>query len=251
MESDAAAMKNLIIIPAHNEEESLPGVVASLQVLSDDFELLVVNDGSRDGTAALAERLAAGSRLPMHVVSLAQNWGIGVAVQTGYLFAARSGRYDYAIQFDGDGQHDAAAIPALIDACRRSSLDLCIGSRFLAPRTGSFQSTFMRRVGIRFFSKLIRLLSGVRVTDPTSGLRCAGARVWRRFAERYPDDYPEPESLFWCARNRLRIGEVPVRMFERQGGVSSIRTVRAVYYMLKVSSAIVLEWLRARECDRT
>jgi hypothetical protein len=253
--------RNLIVVPAYNEEESLARTVAELQTLPDDYEILLVNDGSRDATGELARRLAAESTLRLHVLHLPMNCGIGVAVQAGYLFAEQAGNYRYVIQFDADGQHDAAYIPALVAECENGNLDLCVGSRFLAIKgTASlnleglspfsdhdFQSTLPRRLGIRFFAWLIRLLSGVQVTDPTSGFRCAGARSWKRFAHHYPEDYPEPESLFWCARNRLRIGEAPVRMRPRQGGVSSIRAATAVYYMLKVSLAIILDWIRTKE----
>jgi glycosyltransferase involved in cell wall biosynthesis len=240
-------MRTLIILPAFNEEHALPGTIAELQSLPDGYELLVVNDGSRDGTGAVAEGLARTTRVPMHVVHLALNCGIGVAVQTGYLFAAKRGGYEYVIQFDADGQHDPAAVPALVAACERERLDLCVGSRFLTPASDGFRSTAVRRVGIHFFARLIGLLTRVAVTDPTSGLRCAGRRVWERFARHYPEDYPEPESLFWCARNGLRIGEIPVRMRERAGGVSSIRRGREVYYMVKVTVAILLDRLRGSE----
>ncbi len=240
-------MTNLIVIPAYNEEEALPHTVADLQCLPDGYEILVVNDGSRDRTGAVARDLARTSRIPVHVVDLPINGGIGVAVQTGYLFAVRHPRYDYVIQFDADGQHPAESIPALVAACERDGLDVCIGSRFLNGDGGGFQSSFTRRLGIRFFSRLIGFLSGTRVTDPTSGFRCAGPRAWRSFARQYPEDYPEPESLFWCLRNRLRFGEVAVTMRDRQGGVSSIRMWRTVYYMLKVSFSILFDRLRAVE----
>ena len=238
-------MRNLIVMPAYNEEEALPHTVAALDRLPAGFEILVVNDGSTDRTGAIAVRLT--SRHPVHVLHLPVNSGIGVAVQTGYRFAADRGGYEYVIQFDADGQHDPGALVALVERCRRDGLDLCIGSRFLDPRGGGFRSTTLRRVGIRFFAALISALSGTRVTDPTSGLRCAGSRAWRRFAEHYPEDYPEPESLFWCARNGLRVGEVSVTMFERQGGVSSIRRLCTAYYMAKVTMAIVFDRLRSRE----
>jgi glycosyltransferase involved in cell wall biosynthesis len=240
-------MKNLVVIPAYNEEEALPRTVATLQGMPDNFEILIVNDGSRDATGRIAAELAAKSQHAIHVLNLARNSGIGVAVQTGYLFAEHCGGYQYVIQFDADGQHEATDIPALVEACESQGLDLCVGSRFLEGLEGNFQSTWLRRVGIRFFARLISLLSNVRVTDPTSGFRCAGPRAWRRFAHFYPEDYPEPESLFWCARNKLRVGEIPTRMHERQGGVSSIRYLRSAYYMLKVTVAILLDRLRAKE----
>jgi glycosyltransferase involved in cell wall biosynthesis len=240
-------MKNLIIIPAYKEEEALPKTLASLQSLPDNFEIVVINDGSPDRTGEVAERAARESKIKVHVVHLPVNGGIGVAMQTGYLFCAKRGIYKYAIQFDADGQHDAGCLQKLVEASEAAGLDLCMGSRFLDTSDDNFQSTFTRRIGIRFFCMLISGLSGIPVTDPTSGFRCAGPRAWQHFSERYPDDYPEPESLFWCARNKLKIGEIPVRMHERQGGVSSIRRLRTVYYMLKVSLAIMVERIRKKE----
>jgi glycosyltransferase involved in cell wall biosynthesis len=246
--SDSATdLRDLILIPAYNEEESLPRVVKSLEQLSQGFDLLIVNDGSRDRTGAIAEELARQSTLPIRVLHLPINCGIGGAVQAGYRFALHEGRYRYVIQFDADGQHDAAHILSLVRACEERQLDLCVGSRFLDPKARTFQSTFLRRLGIRFFAWLISRLSSVRVTDPTSGFRCAGPRAWRHFAVYYPEDYPEPESVFWCARNRLRVGEVQVEMHARQGGVTSIRYLKTAYYMLKVTLAILLDRLRAKE----
>jgi glycosyltransferase involved in cell wall biosynthesis len=243
-------MKHLVVVPAYNEEETLPGVVADLETLPEEFEVLIVDDGSRDQTAELAQDLAQAARHAVHVVHLRENCGIGVAVQTGYMFAAREGAYRFVIQFDADGQHAAAEVPALVGACEARGLDLCVGSRFLQRRERQFRSTLPRRLGNRLLSWLIGALSGVRVTDPTSGLRCAGPRAWRRFACHYPEDYPEPESLFWCARNRLRVGEVSVLMHPRRGGVSSLRAFRPTYYFLKVSLAILLDRLRAQEAWR-
>jgi len=242
-------MRNLIVMPAYNEAASLARAVASLDLLPAGYEILVVNDGSTDETGAVARRLTA--RLPVHVLHLPVNSGIGVAVQSGYRFALARGGYDYVIQFDADGQHDAAAVAPLVERCERDGLDLCIGSRFLDPAGAGFRSTAARRVGIRFFAALIGALSGVRVTDPTSGLRCAGPRAWRRFADHYPEDYPEPESLFWCARNKLRVGELAVTMSERRGGVSSIRRLGTCYYMTKVTMAIVFDRLRGTELVAT
>lgn len=237
---------HLIVLPAFNEESTLRSTVAKLQALPDAFEILIVNDGSTDRTSHIAHQLAENSRLPLHVIDLPQNGGIGVAVQTGYLFAEKQQRYTFVIQFDADGQHDAGAIVRLVEHCEAQQLDSCIGSRFLQPSDG-FRSTFTRRLGIRFLAQLISTITGTRVTDPTSGFRCVGPRAWRSFAVRYPDDYPEPESLYWCMRNRLKVGEIPVTMYERQGGVSSIRALRPAYYMLKVTLGILVDGIRHRE----
>jgi glycosyltransferase involved in cell wall biosynthesis len=238
--------QHLVVLPAFNEELALRYTVARLQSLPPQFELLVVNDGSSDGTSKLAHALAKLSRVPLHVVDLPMNGGIGVAVQTGYLFAAAQGRFHFVIQFDADGQHNAGAIVALVEECERLGLDSCIGSRFLGQQIG-FRSTFARRIGIRFLASLISTITGTRVTDPTSGFRCIGPRAWQAFANRYPDDYPEPESLYWCLRNGLKVGELPVVMYERQGGISSIRALRPAYYMLKVTLGILVDGLRRRE----
>jgi glycosyltransferase involved in cell wall biosynthesis len=238
---------NLVVIPAYNEQHSLPGTIERLQSLPENFELLVVNDGSADLTSQTAHELAGASRVPLHVVDLPLNGGIGVAVQTGYLFAAMAQKYDYVIQFDADGQHDADAIVNLVDRCECDDLDLCIGSRFLGPSPGAFQSTFTRRLGIRFLSWLISFLGRAKITDPTSGFRCAGPRAWMDFTDHYPDDYPEPESLYWCIRNGLRVGEIPVVMYPRQDGRSSIHSLRPLYYMIKVTIAILIDMLRPKE----
>jgi glycosyltransferase involved in cell wall biosynthesis len=244
-------MKDLLILPAYNEEDTLEQTVKELQDLPNTFEVVIINDGSRDRTGEIAERLAQTSRVPLQVVHLPFNGGIGVSVQTGYLFALARGGYRYVFQFDADGQHDAAYILPMIDECERGRLDLCIGSRFLDRKPGDFQSTWIRRQGIRFLAWLIRTLSGVYVTDPTSGLRCAGPRAWASFARNYPEDYPEPESLYWCARNKLRIGEIPVRMRARRGGVSSINYMQTLFYLFKVSLAIVIDSLRKKEPPRS
>lgn len=240
-------MRVLLVIPAYNEEEALPKTIAHLSHLPEGYEILIVNDGSKDRTKFVAEELSRKDPR-VHVVHLPVNCGIGVAVQTGYRYALMDGGYRYVIQFDADGQHPADYIQSLVDACEKENLDLCVGSRFITNfGTAGSRSTFSRRVGIRFFAWLIGLLSGVKVTDPTSGFRCAGPRAWKRFSESYPEDYPEPESLFWCARNRFKVAELPVRMYERQGGVSSIRKLKAAYYMVKVSLAIFFDRLRGAE----
>jgi glycosyltransferase involved in cell wall biosynthesis len=241
-----AGRKHLVVLPAYNEERSLPATVAKLQSLPDAFELLVVNDGSADNTSQIAHQLARDSQRTLHVIDLPFNGGIGVAVQTGYLFAAKRGTFHFVIQFDADGQHNADSIVTLVEHCETNGLDSCIGSRFLREGKG-FRSTFTRRLGIRFLATLISTIAGTRVTDPTSGFRCAGPRAWQAFARRYPDDYPEPESLYWCIRNKLKVGEIPVVMFERQGGVSSIRSLRPLYYMVKVTLGILVDLLRRKE----
>ncbi len=244
-------MNVLIVIPAYNEQDAIAHTLTTLAFLGPEYEVVVVNDGSGDETEHVVEKYQAEHPTQkVHLVNLPRNRGIGAAVQTGYLFAFQKERFEYVIQFDGDGQHDSTAIEGLVKACQERNLDLCVGSRFLEGGLDNFRSTATRRLGIRFFAALISWLSGVKVTDPTSGFRCCGPRAWRVFAESYPDDYPEPEALYWCARNHLKIGEIPVRMFERVGGVSSIKLTRGLYYMLKVTLAILIDRIRTREKEQ-
>jgi glycosyltransferase involved in cell wall biosynthesis len=224
----------LAIVPAFNEERSLPSVVDGLARLPVPVDVCVVDDGSTDGTAALARSLGA------VVLSLPVNLGIGGAVQAGYLWARDHG-YDAAVQVDGDGQHDTSYLPALVDEVASGRADLAVGSRFSGPRLpGGFRSTWSRRIGIRYLSAMLRLRCGARITDPTSGFRAAGRRAIDLFARAYPPDYPEPESIAVAARAGLRVREIPVRMAERAHGESSIGLGRSFYYLLKVSLALVV-----------
>lgn len=236
-------MKILIIIPAYNEEQAIVATINSLSQI--DADILVVNDGSLDRTGALINEQAL-TNLRLSTVHLPVNSGIGVTMQTGFIYALRN-NYDYAIQFDGDGQHDADSIPPLLNHTIQNKLDLCIGSRYLDMDSEGFKSTPMRRLGIMFFSKFIMLLTGGKIKDTTSGFRVYSTKVISFFSKSYPSDYPEPESVSWCFRNKLRVGEYSVKMNERQGGVSSINHVKSAYYMIKVGSAIVIDRIRRKE----
>jgi glycosyltransferase involved in cell wall biosynthesis len=224
-------MRSLAIVPAFNEALSLPGVVAALRREAPGVDICVVDDGSSDGTDAVARSLG------VTVLRSPANLGIGGAVQIGYLWARDQG-YEVAVQVDGDGQHDPAFLGALLAPLREGRADLCIGSRFLADE--GFRSTPLRRAGIRYLSLVLRLRCGVRVTDPTSGFRAAGRRAIELFAARYPSDYPEPEAVAMAHSQRLRLVEVPVRMVERRHGQSTISAWRSVYYLVKVTLALVL-----------
>jgi glycosyltransferase involved in cell wall biosynthesis len=224
----------LAIVPAFNEERSIRSVVAGLRSAAPEVDVCVVDDGSTDGTAEAAR--AAGATL----LSLPVNLGIGGAVQAGYRWARDRG-YDVAVQVDGDGQHDASFLPALVEEVASGRADLVVGSRFSGPRVeGAFRSTWSRRAGIRYLSAVLRIRCGARVLDPTSGFRAAGRRAIELFARSYPPDYPEPESIAVAARAGLRIAELPVRMAERLHGESSIGLGRSLYYLVKVSMALVL-----------
>lgn len=227
--------KTLIIIPAYNEEQSLPGVIADLQHHVPGADILVVNDGSRDRTGDVARR--AGVR----VAVLPFNLGIGGAMQTGYQYAHANG-YDIAIQFDGDGQHLAEEIAILLDPLQTGKADLIVGSRFLDR--GDYRPPVFRKIGIWIFSTFLSAILGMTVTDTTSGFRAANRRVIEFFARAYPEDYPEVESLVLLHRAGSAIVEAPVKMRDRTGGSSSITPVRSVYYMIKVLLAVFIDLMK-------
>jgi len=223
-------VRALVVVPAWNEERNLPAVLVELQRVVPAWDVCVVDDGSTDGTAVKAA--AAGAV----VLRLPVNLGIGGAVQTGYLWARERG-YDVVAQIDGDGQHDPSYLPVALDRIRAGA-DLVIGSRYLG--SGGFQSTALRRAGTRYLSWFLRFRCGARVTDPTSGFRVAGPRAVALFAAHYPNDYPEPEAIAVATRRGLSVEEIPVAMRNRGHGTTSIGPARTIYYLVKVSVALLL-----------
>lgn len=227
----------LVIIPAYNEEESIVAVVQT--VVERGYDYIVVNDGSLDNTLSICRSNG------INVLNLKNNLGIGGAVQAGHKYALANG-YDIDIQFDGDGQHDADYIPDLLRAMDEKGADLVIGSRFIDKSLDGFKSTSMRRAGIKWLSSLIGVVGHVRVTDPTSGFRACGRSAIDLFCKNYPIDYPEPESIVVANNCGLKIVEQGVVMKERQGGSSSIKAFSSVYYMIKVSLAIIIAGLSGK-----
>ena len=230
--------RKIVIIPAFNEDRSIVGQYEEVRQRADDYDVIVINDCSSDRTRQFC--LDNGIKVIDHAVNL----GIGGAVQTGYRYACLNG-YDVAVQIDGDGQHDAAYLDEMYRVFTESGADMVIGSRFIEKE--GYMSTPLRRLGIRFFSGLIRILTGSMVTDPTSGFRMAGRDLIEEFAKDYPQDYPEPESLVRILLEGRKVVEVPVRMRERSAGSSSIHFAAAVYYMIKVTIAVILERMRKGE----
>lgn len=229
-------MRVLLIIPAFNEQDSIVKVARTVtdyakKTTAYELDYIVINDGSTDSTKQICKQNNIKS------ISLIQNLGIGGAVQTGYMYA-KIKDYDIAVQFDGDGQHDITSLDSLIEPVMSGKYDFTIGSRFL-DNSSDFQSTFMRRVGIRFISGIIRLFTGNKITDPTSGFRAANKKAIGFLANNYPVDYPEPESIVEISKHSFKIREVQVNMLEREGGTSSISSWKSVYYMLKVSISIL------------
>ena len=228
-------MKKLIIIPAYNESESIENTVRDIIENAKDFDYVVINDCSKDNTREICEKNG------FNIVNLPINLGIGGAVQTGYKYALQNG-YDVAVQVDGDGQHDPAFLEKMAEVLVVENQDMIIGSRFIDK--AGFQSSVMRRIGIKYFMVLIKLVTGKTITDPTSGLRMINRNIIELFAENYPKDYPEPEGVVFALKRGMKVKEIPVVMRSRQGGVSSINPKKSVYYMIKVSLAIILERLR-------
>lgn len=231
-------MKKLIIIPAYNESENIENTVRDIQKKAPDFDYVIINDCSGDNTRQICEANG------FNIVNLPVNLGIGGAVQTGYKYACRYG-YDIAVQVDGDGQHDPAFLNEMAETLIKEDADMLIGSRFLEKE--GFQSSKIRRVGISYFTWLIKLLTGKKITDPTSGLRMINRKLIEIFAESYPRDYPEPESVVHVIRLKKKVVEIPVVMRERQGGSSSIRFFSSIYYMIKVTIAILTEKMRRHD----
>lgn len=228
-------MKVLIIIPAYNEEESLPGVIDDIRRHLATADILVVNDGSHDGTIRIAREQG------VTVLDLPFNLGIGGAMQCGYVYAQQRG-YEVAVQFDGDGQHCACEIVKLLLPLERGEADLVIGSRFVQP--GTYRAPLLRRIGIYIFSFVLSTILRSRVTDTTSGFRAANKSVLDFFSRLYPEDYPEVEALVLLHKQGLRIAEVAVGMRERTGGKTSITPIRSVYYMVKVLLAVFVDLLK-------
>jgi glycosyltransferase involved in cell wall biosynthesis len=231
--------RRLAIVPARNEEAAVGSVVEELRVFDPELDVLVIDDGSEDATALSAA--AAGAA----VVRLPFTLGIGGAVQTGFKYALEQG-YDTVIRLDGDGQHDPQEIPQLLAPLARGEADVVVGSRFANGSDGDYRPPFARRAGIRWFARLVSLLTRQKLTDTTSGFQAVNARAIRLFAADYPHDYPEVEAAVMVVRHKLRITEVPVRMRGRESGESSITAFRSFYYAIKVTLALLVGIFRRR-----
>jgi glycosyltransferase involved in cell wall biosynthesis len=215
----------LVIIPAYNEEDSICQTINRL-INTSTFDYIVINDGSLDNTKDI---LASNQ---FHHLNLPANMGIGGAMQTGYKYALEKG-YAYAIQLDADGQHDPEDLKNLYEEIQKNEFDMVIGSRFV-EETG-YRGSHFRRFGIYYFYMMLRILAGLKITDPTSGYRIVNRKVIKEFSNSYPIDYPEVEVLVQLAQKKYKIKEIKVEMKARQGGKSSITPLKSAYYMAKVT----------------
>ena len=238
-------MKVAIIIPCYNEAGNIIQVINDIdsqQLDNIQLQIIVVNDCSTDNTADI---VAKDNRVVL--LDLPCNLGVGAAVQTGFKYAMKHG-FDYAIKFDGDGQHRADTVQELLKPLQNGMADMSIGSRFVKPGKEGFQSTSIRRVGIRWLRLLIFLFTGYRASDPTSGLQAYNTVALKFSVRYYPSfDYPEPEEIILMRRNGFRIAEVYTVMDERLAGQSSISPLKSIYYMLKVSFAMFMVAMRPKE----
>lgn len=232
-----AELRRVAIVPALNEEVTVPRVIDELRAFDPGLDVVVVDDGSTDRTAEVAA--AKGAR----VLRLPFNLGIGGAVQTGFRYAFEQG-YDLAVRVDGDGQHDPAELARVLEPVLRGDADIAVGSRFAADEGDGYRSSRSRRIGIRILAGVVSWIVGQRVTDTTSGFQALNRRGIALFARDYPHDYPEVEATVMVFRHRLRLAEVPVAMRERGGGRSSITALRSIYYMVKVLLAIFVGLFR-------
>ena len=234
-------MKILVIIPCYNEQESIERVIENLKANAPFADYLIVNDCSTDKTLRILQANG------MNYINNPVNLGIGGGVQAGYLYARENG-YDVAVQMDGDGQHDPKYLEKVCAPVIDGTYDMCIGSIFIEKE--GFQSSFMRRLGINIISFMIKLFTGKKIYDVTSGYRACNKELINFFADNYADDYPEPEAIITSVLSGFKVGEVPVVMVERQGGTSSIRSLKSAYYMIKVCLALVVDRIKVRKAGK-
>jgi glycosyltransferase involved in cell wall biosynthesis len=228
----ALNLRVLAIVPAYNEEITIQPVIQEIVDKVPGIVVCVVNDGSNDKTVEKAKDSGA------VVISHPFNMGIGAAVQTGFIYAIRN-NFDIAVQVDGDGQHDPLFITKMVSDLKQMNADVVSGSRFI--KKGGYKSSFLRRVGILIFEVINRLVVGQKITDSTSGFRAFNQRAIAFLADKYPEDYPEPEVLIILKKNGYKVIEIPVEMRSRQGGQSSIKGYKSLHYMVKVILAILMQ----------
>ena len=236
--------KILIIIPAYNEEKSIlrvyEGILEYNKKFNTNYDVIVINDGSIDNTKQICKQ----NNIP--VINLVQNLGIGGAVQTGYKYAYEN-NYDYAIQYDGDGQHEISCVKDILKPLQNNEADLCVGSRFIDKNSSEFKSSTARRIGIKIISCLIKLTTGKTIYDVTSGFRAANKKIIERFAHTYPLEYPEPVTNAELLKQNIRVVEIPVQMHERETGQSSIHTWKNIYFMINIFLSILIVVFRGKE----
>jgi len=233
--------KILIIIPAFNEAESILSVLKNLRKKFPNIDIVVVNDGSSDNTEEIVLESAMAK-----LITLPYNIGIGGSVQTGFIYAQKY-KYNYAIQFDGDGQHMVDEIEKLLIPLLNGEADCIIGSRFIQKVDGNYQPDLLRRIGILILRSVCYLYIGQKISDQTSGFRAYNKKAINLLAKNYPKDFPEAEVIVFLGLHGIKIKEVFTQMRERQGGVSSIASWRGPYYIIKVLLSMTMARIRNKK----
>ncbi len=236
--------KILIIIPCYNEEENILNVYQSIMKYNKEnhtnYDVIVINDGSTDNTENILN-----SNHIKHI-KLVHNLGIGGAVQTGYKYASEN-KYDIAVQFDGDGQHNIEYVKNITEPIIKGNADFVIGSRFVKKDNNNFNSTFSRRIGINIISFFVKLVTKKKIYDTTSGFRACNKDIINEYSIDYPFEYPEPITNVRILKKGYSVDEIPVKMNERKGGKSSIRSWKSAYYMINVILSILIEGTRRKK----
>lgn len=228
----------LIIIPAYNEEENIAKVLKDIKESNPDADILVVNDGSTDNTSKIAKQMAA------MVLDIPFNMGYGGAIQTGFRFATEYG-YDFVVTLDGDAQHDPYSVKNLIESMEQEGADVVIGSRFIE---GTYKMGIAKKIGVWLFSKIARLYTGMKFTDPTSGFQLFNSNVFSHLSkgDNYPLDYPDVNIIMALHKMRFKVVEAPVRMMEKPNGKSMHSGLKPMVYVIKMILAVVMVWVRRK-----
>lgn len=230
--------KGLIVVPAFNEEKNLGTLIPEIKSVAPEMDIVIVNDHSSDRTSSVARDLGA------QVIDLPCNLGYGGAVQTGFKYALKN-NYDFCIQIDGDGQHDPKCVDDLVNEMQSNGVDVVLGSRFLGKAT--YKIPLPRKIGMTLFSRIIKLLTGMKITDPTSGYQALNSRVMRFFAnDNYPIDYPDADTLIVLNYSGFKVKEIPVTMRQRTYGESMHNNLKAFYYLFKMLLTLFIIVLRGK-----
>lgn len=231
--------KVLIVIPAYNEQNRIGEIVQSLKHVLPTVTILVVNDCSSDDTAG--EALKAGAIVVTHPINL----GYGAGLETGYLYALKNG-FEFVVQMDGDGQHLPEEVPKILTPVLDRDADIIIGSRYMFFAS-TYRTSFVRRMGQKFFGIIFSLITGYNITDPTSGFQCLNKKAFALFSHgHFPHDFPDTDVLLIAHYAGLRVKEIPVVMVERSGGVSIHSGLKPFYYVIKMILSIIMVVLNYR-----